>query len=181
MWVQIDTTSGYRKLIDFKNLTADAGLYNLNTALNFFPVATGPSNAFETTKEHEVVITRDGVSGAFVGYVDGLPQLSFNDLVSLYATFSGPNNIIHFLRDDTVTGGAESTGGFLDRIRIYDSPLSSADVAALFAEGQPSPSTVVPEPSSWLVMSLLAAIVPFTSGVRLKRSRIPAQSPITGS
>ncbi len=46
MLLRIDVTSGYRKLIDFKALAADTGLYNLNTALNFYNVATGPSGTF---------------------------------------------------------------------------------------------------------------------------------------
>src|SRR5713101_4753955 len=35
------TLTGFRKILDFQNRVSDAGLYNLNTSLDFFPVASG--------------------------------------------------------------------------------------------------------------------------------------------
>ena len=42
----LDETNGYRRLVEFKNLNSDTGLYNLATTLNFFNVATGPNDAY---------------------------------------------------------------------------------------------------------------------------------------
>ena len=52
------------------------------------------------------------------------------------ATLSDPSNIIQFLMDDTLTSGEESSGGFLDYVRIYDTvENTSADV--------PEPATMI--------------------------------------
>ena len=43
---EFGSTSGYRKIIDFKDLAADTGLYNYSTELNFYNEADGPGGAF---------------------------------------------------------------------------------------------------------------------------------------
>ena len=43
---EFDTLSGFRKILDFKNLASDDGLYNLSTNLNYFNFATGPTAVF---------------------------------------------------------------------------------------------------------------------------------------
>jgi hypothetical protein len=145
-------TGGYRKLVDFKELSSDAGLYNLNAALNFYPVATGDVT-FGVDQLARVTITRDA-SGLFTGYVNGVQQISFVDSGGL-ATFSGTSTVARLFRDDDATGEREASAGFVDYLRIYDEALGAADVAAL---GNPLP---VPEPGTWALMAgglgLLAA------------------------
>ena len=41
-----DTTAGYRRIVDFKAGGSDTGLYQLDTALNFYNVATGTGGLF---------------------------------------------------------------------------------------------------------------------------------------
>ncbi|MES2572918.1 MAG: LamG-like jellyroll fold domain-containing protein, partial [Verrucomicrobiota bacterium] len=135
--------SGYRKIVDFKNLSSDNGLYNLSTSLDFYNVTTGPAGAFTANETVRLVITRDDASDLFTSYVDGVQQLSFTDTGEL-GLFSGANSIIHFVIDDLAIGG-EASAGVVDRIAIYDSALSTADVAAL---GGPTAS--VPEPGNIL-------------------------------
>ena len=132
--------SSFRKIIDFKDLTSDNGLYNLNTALNFFPEATGPSGAFTANVNAHLVLTRDGGTNQVVGYVNGVQQISFTDSSSR-ATFTGTNNIIQFFKDDFNTGQTEASGGVVDFIRIYDSALTRLEVAAL--EAAPAPQGLV--------------------------------------
>jgi len=79
MLFSINQTDGFRKLIDFKNLTSDNGLYNLDTALNFFPVTTGPSGSFTAGATAHLVVTRDGSTNQFIGYVNGVQRISFTD------------------------------------------------------------------------------------------------------
>jgi Concanavalin A-like lectin/glucanases superfamily/PEP-CTERM motif len=133
--------SGYRRLVDFKNLASDAGLYSLNAALNFYPVVTGSSAAFDTDTLARVTLTRDA-AGLVSGYVNGALAISFSDSGNL-ATFSGPGAVAYFFRDDNAVGG-EASAGFVDYLRVYDVSLSAAEVAAL-----PSP---VPEPAAALLM-----------------------------
>ena len=66
MGFTLDRTDGYRRLIEFKNLMSDNGLYNLDTALNFFDETTGPSGVFEAgvpvTVEVQIVAILAGVT-----------------------------------------------------------------------------------------------------------------------
>ena len=133
------TLSGFRKIIDFLDRTSDNGLYNLNTALNFFPVTTGPSNAFQPDVFAHLVVTRDA-AGQFVGYVNGVQQISFTDATGL-ATFTGPNDIMRFFEDDFATGQGEASAGVVDFIKIYKGALTAAEVRAL-EQAVPEPATL---------------------------------------
>src|SRR5262249_21137760 len=113
MGFSIDNTRSYKKLIDFKDLTRDYGLYNNRTALIFYSSATGPAGAFTSAVPVTLVLTRDGSNDTVAAYINGVLQFSFTDSAN-DATFTGPNNIARFLQDDTVTGGTEVSSGFLD-------------------------------------------------------------------
>jgi hypothetical protein len=136
----IDDTSSYRKLIDFKDLSSDNGLYNVFGSLDFYVFGdiSGPTSPFSNGVLSRLVVTRDA-SNLFAGYVNGVLQFQFTDSGG-DAIFSDSNNIIRFLTDDTATGGSEASGGFLSRVEIYDGALTSAEAAAL---GGPAP---VPTP-----------------------------------
>ena len=121
------TTSGYRKIVDFKTQTADAGLYNLSTALNFYPVSTGPTGAFASNVTLSMALTRDSGTNQVTGYVNGVQQITFTDGTSL-AVFTGANSEIRFFIDDTATGGSEASAGVVDRIRIFDGALTAAQL-----------------------------------------------------
>ena len=90
---------------------------------------------FTAAQPTHAVITRDAGTDQFIGYVNGVPQISFTDTAS-DATFTGVNNIIHFLRNDVFF--SEDPSGFLDSVRIYDCVLSAADVSSLAAGGSTS-------------------------------------------
>ncbi len=139
--VALDETTGYRRLVDFKNLLSDTGLYNLNTSLNFYNVATGPGAAFSVGELARVTITRDA-GGTFSGYVNGVQQISFVDSAGL-GEFTGPSQIAYFMRDDNAVSN-EASAGFVDYIRIYDVALDASEVAGL--------SNPVPEPGTWALM-----------------------------
>ena len=123
-------TSGYDKIIDFKDRTSDTGFYTLNSALNFYPVATGPAATIPGETPVNVILTRDGASGTTRGYVNGALQWSFLDSSS-YGVFSGLDNIAHFFRDDFATGQAEAAAGSVDFIRIYQGAISGVDAQCL--------------------------------------------------
>lgn len=117
----LNSTAGYKKLIDFKDLTSDNGLYNHDTELVFYDLAFGPDGAIEAGVPVTVLLTRNGTTGEVVGYVNGIEQIRFTDSGG-DAVFTGANNIIHFMQDDGVTGGSESPSGFLDFVRISTGP-----------------------------------------------------------
>jgi hypothetical protein len=160
---RFDTLTGFRKIIDFQNRTSDDGFYTLGTALNFFPEATGPDGAFAVNTDARVVLTRNDVTDQVVGYVNGVPQFTFVDTGNI-AVFSTPTRLINFFIDDTVVTG-EAAGGVVDLIRIYDTALTAAEVAALV---NPTPVPAVPEPASVALLGVGAAGV---LGYRRRRGR----------
>jgi hypothetical protein len=158
--------SGYRKILDFKNLTSDQGLYTLNTALNFYNGAGGLASTFTPNVDVRLIVTRDDTTDKFVGYVNGVQQITFTDSSAL-AVFTATNNIIQFFKDDFTTNQSEASAGIVDLIRIYDAPLSATAVAAL---GGPVP---VSEPSTLL---LLASTVGLLGCVRLRQKWLESTS-----
>jgi hypothetical protein len=145
--------SGFRKVLDFKNLASDNGLYDLGSALNYFNFSTGSTGAFTADTLARVIITRDSSTNTLVGYVNGVSQISFTDSTS-DATFTGTNGIIRFFEDDNVTGGNESSVGLATHISLYDGALTASEVAALGGV-----TSGVPEPASLLlVMAGLAGL-----------------------
>ena len=142
--------SGYRKIVDYKNLASDNGVYNLNTDLNYFnfSFSFGPAGAFTADTAARVIVTRDLTTGVVAGYVNGVSQFAFTDSTSV-ATFTGTNGIIWFFEDDNVTGEHESSAGLATRISIYNGALTSTEVAAL---GGPQLPTAAPEPASFLLL-----------------------------
>ena len=135
----------FKKIIDFKNLASDAGLYSLGeSSLTFFPGISGPS-AMPIDTWLRLVITRDATD-TFTCYKDGALEFSFAD-PSGVAVFSEPGSIIRFFKDDAASGGFEAVAGVADRIEIYDDALTSTQVATL---GGPA----IPEPASAALLLL---------------------------
>ncbi len=124
--------SGESKFLDFKDLGSDNGIYNFIDKLEFYPGQIGPPGAIPADTDVHLVVTRDSSSNRFVGYVDGVQQISFTDS-SGDAIFSAASNIIQFFKDDVVFADPASAG-VVNRIRIYDGVLTPSEVAALSAE-----------------------------------------------
>lgn len=162
-----DTTTSFRKIVDFKALSGDDGLYNLNSFLNFFPTQTGPANQILLGTLARVVITRDGTSNLVTGYVNGVQQIQFADSSSI-ATFSATNNIINFFQDDSATSGREASSGSLSQIAIYEGALTTQDAAFL---GGPN-VLGVPEPSQLLGL-LSLGIIGGVASIRRRRFSKP--------
>lgn len=152
--------TGYRKIIDFKDRTSDNGLYNRDGVLNFYNFVSGPANEIAPNTLIHLVLTRDSATNLVTAFINGNLSLSFNDGTSA-GDFTSTGNIMHYFRDDSVTGG-EASAGFVDFIRIYDHPLNSSEAQALFA--------AVPEPST-VILSTLGFGTTLTIALRYRRKR----------
>ena len=133
MGITLDNTDSYRKLLDFKNRTSDNGLYNSDTSLYFYDLDQGEDGAFAAGVPATVRLTRNGVTGEVVGYVNGIEQIRFIDTEG-DAVFSAANNIITVLRDDTIQN-TEHPSGFLDFVQISDGPAGLTAAPALTVPG----------------------------------------------
>ena len=148
--VELDSTSTYKKLLDFSGTALDAGLYAHNSGLELFP-DTLSSGTFTAGQFHVVVFTRD-TAGNQIGYLDG---------VQVFATGANPANTIigapgvFFFHDDAATGFTEASAGQVDYIRTYNGALTAEQVAAL----QPPGTSETPEPSTLVLLSSGIAVV----------------------
>jgi hypothetical protein len=138
-------TSGFRKVIDFKNQSTDTGFYVHNNAFQFFNTTQdfGSVNDFQ---EFTVVLTRD--TDKLVNlYVDGdsTPLLSFVDADDFAVATNG---LLKFFQDDSFTSGEFSAIGTASLVRVWDQPLAPAQIAV---------AMTVPEPSTWLMAGLATA------------------------
>ena len=120
------TTPGWVRLIDFKDRQSDFGIYSIDGFLTFYDgigFSTGATPIVEDVP-FVLLVTRDGTTGEVVAYINGIEQFRFIDANDL-AVFDGPNSVAHFYLDNTAppfTG--EASGGVIDRIRVFDGPLS---------------------------------------------------------
>ena len=104
---EFDQTTLVSKLIDFKNLTSDNGLYTNNGALSFFDnlAATGGILNVVPGDYVQIVLTRDGASDLVTAYTDGVQAFSFTDTTDLAVIDdpNSPNEFLHFFIDDGMT------------------------------------------------------------------------------
>lgn len=160
------------KLLDFKNLSSDAGLYvNDLTGELYFNGATtiaptGVTIPTLTGSYAQIVLTRDAATNLVTVYANGTEVFHFTDSTGLAvlgdkpsAPPSSDSYLTVFKDDETGILGQtdnETTVGDLARLRLYDGALTAAEVAAL--------DTVVPEPAS-------CAILLLSAGMLIRRAR----------
>ncbi|MEQ8846794.1 choice-of-anchor Q domain-containing protein [Botrimarina sp.] len=132
-------TPFYKKVLDFKALTTDFGLYTQADALRFY--TDSPSaGRFVAGQTHRVTLTRDGNTDVVSGYLDGKKLWEFTDTESRAALFGGFDPL-HLFQDDNATSQSEAGSGVLKRFRYYTAPLTEEEVAVAFAADETAPAT----------------------------------------
>lgn len=145
------------KVMDFKNLSSDAGLYvNDSTGLLYFNGALTGSNGVPTGGTPtvsgtytQIVLTRDSSDNTVTVYQDGTEAFSFDDTSDLAvlgdATDTGNQFLTLFQDDGTGPGGTlddEDSLGDIARVRLYNGVLSTQQVAALDTTAVPKPTSL---------------------------------------
>jgi hypothetical protein len=137
---RINTVSGgWQKILDFKNLTSNVGVYRDDSQVLFANRAAA-SIKFEGGVDYRLVLTRHAETDVVRAFIDGTEIWDFVDAAG-EAVFDGPDQIIRFFQDDHTTGQSEAAGGSVDHIRIYDHALNAVEVLAL---GDPLPIVLPP-------------------------------------
>ena len=161
----VSSSTGFVKLLDFKDLSSDNGYYVYHGQSVFYPHnGSGFSTDYVPNVSTVTVLTNDATTHMVTVYVNGLLRLQFADGAQ-DADFSGPNNIARFFEDDFLLNQPEATGGFVDYIAIYNTVLTDTDVGNL-------PVVAAPEPASLILVAtgLLSML-----GAALARKRIAAR------
>ena len=138
-----DEVSQFNKLIDFKNLSADSGMYQHNGGLYFYSSGPqSPSGTFLLNTDHTVGLARSG--GSIQVFLDGVPIAApLGDGGNLAVP---PDNILHFFQDDAASDVFIGSAEF---IRIHND-FSTFGLAPNFAPNSPA----IPEPTSLLLLGL---------------------------
>lgn len=158
----LSSPDGWVKLMDFKGLTSDYGLYTNGGTIWFYP--TGSSGVkLSTNTANDMILTRDGATNGVVIYLNNVNIFSFTDTHGLTSL---TNNVLWFMNDDQPQN-LESSYSTVSLIRTYDGALSQSQVNYVDGQGQvlyaPAPT---PEPSSFLL--LLGGLASLTSLKRRK-------------
>jgi hypothetical protein len=149
------------KVLDFKNLSSDAGLYvdDATGLLGFYDgsgMLLGASTSpFLSGQYVQIVLTRNSANNSVTVYANGTAQFSFTDSTGLAIlgdkTSSGNSFLTLFQDDGTGLGGttvAEGTVGDIARLRLYDGVLSPTQIAGL------PPLATVPEASATALLGV---------------------------
>jgi hypothetical protein len=132
---QYSETSGYRKIIDFKQLTVDGGVY-VNDQLRLYSSGGYGDSTLAPNTWYTILLTRTATEDTARLYllVDGASfkleskggDLS-NDFV---ADLNGTERVLEFFHDDTSTVDEFTHAGMVDELRIWNGVVDPADVIA---------------------------------------------------
>jgi hypothetical protein len=133
----------YVKLIDFSSLTSDEGYYSYGGTFVPYPLPDSTTAVFTAGQPVVLTISHDA-SGTILGYVGDTLIYDQSDPTNLSNTIINSNPLT-FLTDDHVTSQNESSSGFVDYIRIYDTVITPDQATGSGTGG-------IPEPATWAMM-----------------------------
>ena len=118
----------WARLIDFSDGLADAGIYRLSDALNFYPNGNIGNSLLSNSHEEYTLLTltRNSQTNIITVYINGVKASTYNDSQQLYKVPENGN--ILFLKDDIVIPDEQSPTN-LALIRVANSILSDDEIA----------------------------------------------------
>lgn len=125
LYFKLDTIQGYKKLIDFDSLGADAGFYNQSGKLVMYNKLTSTDSTIGAGKYEYAAITRDGSTKDMHVYHNNTVLGMLNDNNDQYVY--GAEKLLIFFKDDRGTGG-EQTGGSVAMIQISNYVMDSTTI-----------------------------------------------------
>jgi len=131
-------SSGYEKIIDYKNRTSDHGFYFYNHKIHFYPgsaSATGV-NSYTQGNVYDLVVTRDASTDEFKAYIvqlDGTVTLEFTysdeDSGEPHSPSTGESRFGLFYDDETGYEEA-TTGGKVYSVKVWGYVLTQSEIGS---------------------------------------------------
>jgi len=145
MVLELTKNTGWRRLLDSLDRQSDAGLYiDPNNNLDAFP-SGGAGSPFSANTFFDIFVTVDAAN-TVTGYFSGVQQFSETSTSLDIST-----HILGFFLDNVVGGGqGEWSSGNIALIKVYNTALTPAQVAAETADPFQGTSTA-PEPATWML------------------------------
>lgn len=122
----IDDVTSYKKLIDFRNLSSDSGLYNRSGFVSLLPGLEAPTEQIVANEYFQLAVTRDSNHLVTI-YLNGVFQLEYSD-ISLSTSMCFTDQFTFFV-DDSIN--SEHPRGAVSRVTIYDHTLSAEEIGNL--------------------------------------------------
>ncbi|MDW3646373.1 MAG: thrombospondin type 3 repeat-containing protein [Bacteroidia bacterium] len=117
--------ASWRKILDYKNRSADAGLYDYLRQIQFYPL-TAAGLQFVEGEYSYLAVTRDATTKEYIVYDNlGNAVLTFSDNSDLGV--QDASNVLNFFIDDFVFSGETSTGA-VRKISINDFVLTPEEI-----------------------------------------------------
>ena len=129
MYFRFTNSTGFFRIIDFKNRTSDFGLYATATQVQFFDELTVNDIAFASNTYVHLVLTRNSATEEVKIYINGAQIGSFVD--DQGKALPNVDNVFNFFRDDLVFGN-EAQPGRIALLKLYDYELAAVDVSDNF-------------------------------------------------
>jgi hypothetical protein len=133
--LQFSKVAGYRKIIDFSNLTSDQGFY-YNFYHRLYSIGISGSSLILPDTSYTLFMTRNGSNDSINTYiyngVSATLESKGKDISSNFvAPLVGVNRVLNFFQDDVNTIGEYTPRGKVSQIRIWNGIVSLQQIASL--------------------------------------------------
>jgi len=135
--VATDDLTQWRKLIDFKALAIEPGVYVNDAKFSFVeraesagtPIIAQSLPVLRAREFTQLTIVR-AANAKITGYIGRVPAFSIVDSFEA-GTFTAAGSVVYFAMDDAQTNRVEASSGNIRDIRIWNIALTDAEVGAL--------------------------------------------------
>ena len=151
-----ETGSDYKKILSFKGVVVDNGLYFQNSNLEFHPFGKNSAVTYQPNTFYDFVLVRTPAKNIKVYVVEpnGTVTLVYDKQdpsdASVPQLINGKHEL-RFFMDDTHTSYEHSPGGTVRGIRMWDKALTPAQIGAALSSVTTEPPINVTSTSATLV------------------------------
>ncbi|MCS7029843.1 MAG: T9SS type A sorting domain-containing protein, partial [Bacteroidia bacterium] len=151
LYMRFDNTNSWRKIIDYKNLGSDCGVYNYWGYYQFYCSGTSSIAVFNPgVWVYAAIVREPGANANYHLYYGGSTSSLYTFLDNSQMGLPNASNLIYFFVDDHVTGQWEASSGDISVLKISNYPLTGTDI---FNNAQSPCMCGIPLPLDWVAFS----------------------------